>query len=59
MLVSLDTDVEKCELLTTKISSCESFKATIRAPDRDKLLDPAFWPEGVVARKFFDSKNRQ
>ena len=50
--------IEKCELLKTKITSCESFKVTVRASDRDKLLDPAFWPEGIVARKFFEAKNK-
>ena len=50
--------VEKCESISTKISSCESFKVTVRAPDRDRLLDPTFWPEGIVARKFFNASNR-
>ena len=45
--------VDKCEEIKTNSSSSTSFKVTIAAGMRDKLLDSDFWPEDVVVRKFY------
>ena len=51
--------VQECELLKTGYSSCESFKITVKSTDRDALLDASFWPEGIVARKFFSARKKR
>ena len=44
--------IDCSELKVTKYS--KSFKITVLAVDRDKLLNPAIWPTGVTCRKFFN-----
>ena len=51
--------VDKCELMTKSSASFESFKVTVQAAKRDALLDPSFWPEGIIARRFFNGRPKQ
>ena len=31
----------------------KSFKVTLLISDREKLLNPEIWPEGIICRKFY------
>ena len=48
-----DVIVKKCESIETKSEWYKSYKISIDASIRDKLLDAEFWPEGIFVRKFF------
>lgn len=48
--------VKKCEVIKTKSVSSTSFKLTLAANVRDRLLTPDFWPEDIVVRKFYGPK---
>ena len=46
-----------CECLSSDDSIIKSFKVSVFAEDRDKLLNAELWPENVIVRKFFTSRN--
>lgn len=43
----------KCEALPIKSEWYCSFKLTVNASDRETLMTPDFWPDGIVARKYY------
>ena len=49
--------VRECISLPTKAQWYVAFKVSVTASDRDKLLNPEFWPAGVFVRKFLKAKN--
>ena len=51
-----DIELKTCESLESKSKYYESFKITAVFTDKDKLLNPEFWPMGVFVRKFFKPK---
>ena len=51
--------IEGCEKLNSRSTSTNSFKITTTAHERDKLLDPDFWPEDVIIRKFYNPKKTE
>ena len=52
-------NIKKCDSLESKSEWSCSFKLSVEASDRDKLLTGEFWPQGIVVRKFYRAKNRQ
>ena len=58
---SLEITQKSIEVLESKADWYKAYKLTVCATDRDKLLDPTVWPEGVFVRKFFKARvnNRQ
>lgn len=48
--------VKKCEFLPTKSPWYTSFKVSLRQTDRDKVLDPDFWPCNIFVRKYFQGR---
>ena len=48
--------VVKCESLASKNENCRSFKVTLKINDRQKLLSPELWPEGIICRKFYSKR---
>ena len=52
-----DVVCRKSEELKTKSEWYKSFKISITSGDRDKVLSPEIWPEGVFVRKFFSSRH--
>ena len=52
----LSINIQGCEQLNSNNAHCKSFKVTLNMKDRQKLLSPDFWPEGIVCRKFFSSR---
>ena len=46
--------ISKCEAIKSLSTTSKSFKVTVRASQRDKLLDANFWPENILVRKFFN-----
>ena len=56
ILDEMEISVEKCEALVTKSAYSTSFKVTLNASDRIKLLSPDVWPEGIVCRKFYNPR---
>ena len=44
--------VVKCEKIVGNVDSYVPFKVTVKASDRDKLLNPDIWPCNVFVRKF-------
>ena len=57
--VSNGVTLKKCENLESKSEWSCSFKISVEASDRDKLLTGEFWPQGIVVRKFFRARTRQ
>lgn len=49
--------IDNVEELTTKSLYYKSFKITTSYNDRQLLLNPQLWPEGVIVRKFFKHRN--
>ena len=45
--------VNKCESLPTRSRWCKCFKINVNSVDRDRLMSPELWPEGIVIKKFF------
>jgi hypothetical protein len=45
-----------CERILTKSDIYVSFKLTVNADDRDSILIPDVWPNGVLVRKFYGPK---
>ena len=52
----INVKVIKCELLSSKNVNCKSFKITMNVNEREKLLLPEVWPEGIVCRKFYSAR---
>ena len=48
--------VKKCEMLDSRSEWTKSFKISVDASIRDKLLEAEFWPTGIFVRKFFRPK---
>ena len=48
--------LKRCELLSQNNDWVKSYKISIRAQDRDKLLEGDFWPEGLYVRKFYKAR---
>ena len=53
----LKVGVVGCLCVSADQSSIKSFKVTVQASDRDKLLEASLWPENVCVRKYFKPKN--
>ena len=49
---------KKCLTLPIKSEWVKSYKVSVTAEDRDKILKADFWPTGVFVRKFFRGKNQ-
>ena len=47
-------DAIQCQQLITRSAYFKSFKLTVRGVDRNKLLDPELWPEGIKVEKFYN-----
>ena len=45
-----------CIQLKTRNNNYNSFKVTLLLADRVKLLSPNVWPEGIICRKYYNSK---
>ena len=45
--------VNKCESLPTRSRWCKCFKINANPVDRDRLMSPDLWPEGIIIKKFF------
>ena len=50
--------VNKCEPLASRNVNSKSFKVTLNLADRQKLLSPDVWPEGIICRKFYSSRKQ-
>ena len=50
-------EVRECISLPTKARWYVAFKVSVTASDRDKSLNPEFWPAGVFVRKILKAKN--
>lgn len=46
----------ECTSVNTASGSHCSFKVTVNANERDKLLDADFWPVGIMVKKFINLK---
>ena len=57
--VSNGVPIKKCESLESKSEWSCSFKISVEASERDKLLTGEFWPQGIAVRKFYRAKIRQ
>ena len=53
----LNVNVTECICVSNKDSKVNSFKVTVRACDRDSLLQDNLWPENICVRKYFKSRN--
>ena len=53
----IGVSIEKCEVLKSKNPNNSSFKLSLTLDNRNKLLDPEAWPEGIICRKFYSSRN--
>ena len=49
--------IEKCETLKSRNPNYSSFKLSLTLDNRNKLLVPEAWPEGIICRKFYSSRN--
>ena len=50
---------EKCETLKSRNPNNKSFKLSLAINDRNKLLAPEVWPEGIVCMKFYNPRISQ
>ena len=46
-----------CSCISREDSRVKSFKVTVLSDQRDALLDPLLWPEGIIVRKYYKSKH--
>ena len=49
-------DVKSVSALETRSQYYKSFKISVPLLDRDFLLNPNIWPQGIIVRKFFKPK---
>ena len=47
-----------CSILVSKNVRCKSFKVELSIKDRQKVLVPEIWPEGIIVRKFYNPRNK-
>ena len=47
----------KCTDLASRSEWHKCYKLSVNAENRDKLLDPNFWPTGIFVNKYFRPKN--
>ena len=52
----INVQILRCELLSSRNENCKSFKVTMNLNDREKLLLPEVWPEGILCRKFYSAR---
>ena len=52
-------NVAKCDDLRNKSPWYKSYKLSMVESERDKLLVPEFWPQGIFVRKFYKPRQRQ
>ena len=57
-IVSKGVQVVKCEKIVGKVDWYVPFKVTVKASDRDKLLNPDIWPCNIFVRKFRRPRHR-
>lgn len=50
-------NVKNCVNLDSRSEWSKSYKISVNLPDRDKLLDPTFWPSGIFVRKFYKPRS--
>ena len=43
--------------LETRVPYSSAFKAVISFADKEKMLDPQSWPEGVICRRYFTKRS--
>ena len=55
---SSGVSVKKIESLPTKSEWYKAYKISISASDREILLDPNFWLEGIFVQKFFKPREK-
>lgn len=55
----LNIEALACVDLSNKNNNYKSFKLSVAATDRDKLLDPEVWPQGIVVKKFYNFRRWQ
>ena len=48
-----------CVVLQSKVDWYKPFKVTVKAAEREILLSPDLWPQGVFVRKFFNPRSPQ
>lgn len=48
----------RCEEIATVSEVFSSFKLTVPASDRDTLLNPDLWPEGILVKKYINFKKK-
>ena len=52
----MNITVNKCEALVSRNENSKSFKVSLNLRDREKLLSPEVWPEGIICRKFYSGR---
>ena len=50
-------EVSNCICLASDEAVAKSFKVTVSPDERDKLMNVALWPENIVVRKYYNSRN--
>ena len=53
----LGVNLVSCSCLSKLNAEIKSFKVTVNADDGDKLLDGRLWPDNIIVRKFFSTRN--
>ena len=51
-------DLDETECVFNENSYTRSFHTILSAKHADELLTPAFWPEGICCRIFFQKRNK-
>ena len=55
---SLDVVVKKIEELPTQCEWYKAYKISLFSCDREKMLEPSSWPQGIFVRTFFRARVR-
>ena len=50
-------EVKECVALDSRSEWSKSFKISVDLANRDKLLEPELWPNGIVVRKFYKPRS--
>ena len=58
ILKEMNIVVNKCEPLVSRNENSKSFKVTLNLRDRQRLLSPEVWPEGIICRKFYSGRKQ-
>ena len=56
---SIGVTPKACTNLETKASWYTAFKITVAEAERDKLMSPDLWPEGIFLRKFYAPRGQR